>query len=322
MVEDPGEEDVAKESPAEHTMQAAPETKLFDEIRATHWGVLLIFVSLHTLLTAFFFTYLFQEYVTHPLEVATRGLVTHALVSNLIEIVVLVGGVALIMGRLRPRDIGLQARGLPNALVVTYLLWALVLMVSVLAGEIDGTLAWNRYFTVRPGTLHVGNALGGFLGTGLSEELAYRGFLLPQLYLLSRRRLSPGKALAFAIVCSQGFFGLNHVPAGLVQGFALSAIALYVFHAALMGVFLAGIYLRTGNLFVAIGVHAIVNDPMLPIVSGINSSVLALALSVLLLFLWPYLSRLFGEVFTLRPALAQSWAIRSRAGEPDPPGWL
>src|SRR5690606_31268939 len=102
----------------------------------------------------------------------------------------------------------------------------------------------------------------------------------------------------------QLYFAVNHIPAALRMHLPAAEMAAYIVHVALVGALFAALYLRTGNLFVAVGAHALVNNPAALFVAGFDPALLALVLVCLLLLAWPALHRTFAEVFTLRPALA------------------
>ena len=102
--------------------------------------------------------------------------------------------------------------------------------------------------------------LGQLFGNCPFEEVLFRGFLLPQCLLLTKHWIPESrrwKHLAIALLLSRGYFALCHVFFNLHQpeGQWL-LIAQFVF-----GLLFAAIYLSTGNLFVAIGIHALVNNP-------------------------------------------------------------
>lgn len=98
--------------------------------------------------------------------------------------------------------------------------------------------------TVTPGTGNVGLILLyalGYLIQGSAEEFLYRGYLMPSL--------STATTPFSAVILSALFFSLTHASN---LGFSLIA-GLNIF---LFGLLLGLLVLRTGNLFVACGLHA------------------------------------------------------------------
>ena len=63
-----------------------------------------------------------------------------------------------------------------------------------------------------------------------------------------------------------------------------------VFGLAVLGVLLALLYLRTRNLLLVVGVHALINTPTLLVASPVSHEIVEL-LAVLLLLAWPWLWR-------------------------------
>ena len=140
------------------------------------------------------------------------------------------------------------------------------------------------------------------------EEVIYRGFLLPQVFLLlvARKSWDSSKALLVALLSSQAYFALNHLPAALLtyREEWLGA-TLYIIQVLLVGILFAAIYIRTGNLFVAIGLHALINFPSELFVSRLDPFLLVLMACCAILIAWPYLNRSLEDVFTLRPSFIQ-----------------
>ena len=144
-----------------------------------------------------------------------------------------------------------------------------------------------------------GIRLQAVVGSGLMEETLYRGFLLTQAYAWLRQRTSRAHALAWAVVVTSVYFGLNHVPAGLRAGLSTPAALGFAAHAGLAGALFAAIYLRTGNLFVAAGAHALINDPVGIVSPLVDPSIVVLVSASVLLLAWPLLAKHVGRVFTV-----------------------
>lgn len=281
---------------------AAGPQALFAGRRPAPWGALAWLAAAHTALLALFYSEPFTQYVSLPLFLLSRGLLTHTLVACLVEGAVLFGGLALGWKRLGLRGLGLRGADLRTAVVIVVLLWSLVQGATVLAGQVRGAaLVANPVLGSAALTYPLGRVLATVFGSALVEEVLYRGFLLPQLYLLSAAWWGTARKrrLLFALAASQLFFGLNHLPAGLHLGFAPPELLLYLAQMTLGGVLLAALYLRTGNLLLAVGVHALINNPAALVTApGLDPSLLVLILAVGLLWTWPWLAR--GSRLTLR----------------------
>lgn len=252
-------------------------------------AILVLALGAHAALKALFFwrPYLYQ--VALPLEAATGGLVTTVTLAGILSWLVLVGVVMLGLGRLRPADLGLTGQALREALPVLVGLWALAQVAHVLLSASSPALA----STAPTFGAALGLRLQAVVGSGLLEETLYRGFLLVQLYALLRTRVSRDQAVVWAVVASSLYFGLNHVPAGLRAGLPLSEALGFALYSGLVGGMFAVLYLRTGNLFVAAGAHAFINDPVPLIAAPVDPSVVALTAAAALMLAWPALARRF-----------------------------
>jgi membrane protease YdiL (CAAX protease family) len=192
---------------------------------------------------------------------ATGGMINGTLVAGVTLQLVLVLGILNGLGRLRPKELGLDLKLLWPAIQLTVLIWiacqVLHIAISLLmAKPIEVNPAWDA----GSWRLALSEWLGQFFGNCPFEEVLFRGFLLPQCLLLAMHWLPESrrwKHMAIALLLSQGYFALGHVFFNIhqPQGQWL-LIAQFIF-----GLLFAAIYLRTGNLFLAIGVHALINNP-------------------------------------------------------------
>jgi len=275
----------------------------FDSVKPARLAAIILFVVLHLALKAVFFSSWYYASVARPIEVLTSGIVTPIVLAGVIEVAVLLAVVMVWVGGLRAHDLGLRGNHLLNAALIALLVWGGVQ--SVLSGL---AASGNFDTTFNPALAHgpaafTGKLLEATLGSAFIEEVMYRGFLVPQLYLLARRWTeSTSTRAAVALVLPQLYFGLNHIPASLRMHVPTWEAAVYILHVILVGFLFTALYLRTGNLFVAISAHAIVNFPAPVIVVGTNPtlpSLVALVGVCVLLLAWPALHRALGDVFTM-----------------------
>ena len=110
--------------------------------------------------------------------------------------------------------------------------------------------------------------------------------------------------LVLALLVSQGLFALSHVPNRIYLGMKPDEIALDLLMLLGWGTLYALIYLRTNNLFIVVGIHALGNTPTtlfatVPALSGDGASVLiyTLVIGISLLF---GLSRLWTRAWSSR----------------------
>jgi len=284
-------------------MYSAP---IFRDVRRTSIGMFVGIVAVHAVLKVVFFHKLFLEMVADPLYDATRGYLSHSATAGIIEICVF--GVLLVGGaRLGARDLGLGSRKLLNGLLVVLFVWSVAQVVVVAIGHAQGGdiyfgPAWNSSREA-----FVAGTAQAYGTTAFVEELVYRGFLLPQVFLAltAMRRWSWSTCLAIALVSTQLYFALSHGYAAARMDLDLGASLLYLSHVFAVGLLFAALYLRSGNLYVAIGVHGLINFPGGLFESGVDGSLVMLLLSCGLLLSWPALARVMEDVFTVRPGIMQ-----------------
>lgn len=192
----------------------------------------------------------------------TNGLINTTLLNTLLGTLLLVVGVAFWYGGLRPRDVGLVLERLPIGIGLTVFIWVVFTAIQFLYSLYVGDFSVHPDWTNPGATETFGVLLGQVFGNAPFEELAFRGFLLVQLYLLLDGKWwqdNHTARVATAIVGSSLPFALLHLPLVLWAdvGLDLSHVGL-VF---VLGSLLALVYIRTRNIFFTIGLHAMMNFP-------------------------------------------------------------
>ncbi len=273
-------------------------------IRKTHRSIITVFITAHFVLAAIVNLVFFAGNAFRPLASATGGLFTGSLLVNVAFIGVLVGWVILKRGRLRLYDVGAILSHLPMGIIYTIGFWGVAQVVHLIFSLLTyGTVTLNPEW-VNNSSFMIGLILTQVIGNALFEEIAYRGFLFPQLYLkLDGWRHRPWLRLGAAILFSQGLFALSHIPNRLYLGMSISQIAPDLLLLLGWGILYTLIYLRTDNLFLVVGVHALGNAPSTlfatsPVFEGGGASLFMYAIVVLLLFGVPML-RAYGQRFHL-----------------------
>lgn len=225
---------------------------------------------------------------------ASGSLITYTLANTWVGLLVCVGGIALWYGDLEPGDIGFHPRRIPVALAIVLGCWILYTLAQIVAGLAVGNLALHPTWT-DPGVLAtIGDALGFFLGNAPFEEFVFRGFLLVQLYLLLDSdwwRANELTRTATAVGGSSLLFTLLHLPAFLFGGVGVQMLGAILVYAILLCL----VYLRTQNIFLAIGLHALANFSV-PIFAVAETITLPVDLSIvwaipaaLIVIAWPNL---------------------------------
>lgn len=226
---------------------------------------------LWTLIAAVVVTYayaaLVQLYVPRrwltPLSHATHGLMNATLQVGVVILLLEVGGLILLCGRLRFRDVGLRRGTLGPAVLFTLALWAAVNLLDLAYLYFAHTqLSFNATWTQHGLPRTLGDFLGQIFGNALCEEIVFRGFLMVQIVLLLRR-LGAIPALVLGVVAAQAVFALGHVPLEMRLQHPLAELGWILPKLFVFGVGFAVIYLATDNLLMAVGAHALSNYGML-----------------------------------------------------------
>jgi CAAX protease family protein len=270
------------------------DNTVYEPIRSARQSTIIRLVATHFTLTAVINLVFFAGNTFRPLASATGGLLTGSLLANLTFIGVLVGVVIMRWGGLRLYDLGVISGQIPKAILYTFGFWGLAQIIHLIAG-----LLYYGHVVISPDWNNpqflIGLILTQIIGNALFEEIAYRGFLFPQLFLrFAALEDRPWGRLALAIILSQGVFALSHIPNRIYLGMTPNEIALDLLMLLGWGTLYTLIYLKTDNLFVVVGVHALGNAPTTlfasaPLLSGAGASILIYTLVVIVLFGWPLL---------------------------------
>jgi len=94
-----------------------------------------------------------------------------------------------------------------------------------------------------------------FIGTGLFEEVFYRGLVLK---ILLKKNGDSKRGIIFACVVSSAIFGLLHIT-NVFAGAPILPTISQVIHATAVGLFFAVIFLRTRKLWIPILLHGLLN---------------------------------------------------------------
>jgi len=216
----------------------------------------------------------------------TSHLVTPTLVgAGVLTVVVIVG--LVVGGRLSLRDLGWRWELLVPGLAATAVIWIVMQVIEVIA-----QLANNGQFTLSPSWSRVGVAtvigvlLGQTFGTAAGEETFFRGFLVPQLHMRFARMRGP-IAIGAAIGLSQAVFALYHLPNLVLGNSGLGTGPMDIFTQLgldfAIGVVFASLYVRTGNIFLVMGIHALQNAGTSVVATPIQPAAVMLALAVVVL---------------------------------------
>lgn len=243
--------------------------------------VILVQLLVSTLMVIIINLVLFPGPFFDPIARVTGRLIDATLQANLLSIL-LFSLIVFGWGKLRPSDVGLEWGKLAEGLTLTALLWlvtqAIVLLINWINGDIHLDPAWSE----RGVTTMLGGLLAQLAGNAFYEEMSYRGFYLKQLYLKIKNPHERSR-LTLAILFMLGLFILSHIPNRIFSGYTLADIPRDFVLLFGWGLFFTAVYLLSGNLFLAIGVHALSNSPTLITESTFPAQVLLFFLTCILL---------------------------------------
>lgn len=163
---------------------------------------------------------------------------------------------------LRPRHLGWRWSRVGAGLTATAAIFVAMQVVQVVVTVANGDqLQLAASWTGAGWATAVGVLAGYALGIAPAEETFFRGLLLPQLGL-KFSRMAPAVAVGAALVVSQSMFALYHLPGDVLGGssgvgMAWPDIVVDLGRLFAIGMVFAALYLRTGNLLLVIGIHAL-----------------------------------------------------------------
>lgn len=230
---------------------------------------------------------------------ASGGLLNPTLLS--VGLTVIIVGGLLYFGKLSFRDFGWKRENLAPAIVATLAVWAAMEFIEVIANiAINGDFRLSASWGEAGAGAVFGVLIAQAVGIAPAEETFFRGFLLPQLRL-KFAGMSAAVAIGLAIVVSQLIFSLHHLP-NLILGVSgqvgtgFGDIVTQLGIDFLIGVLFAGIYIRTGNLFLVMGIHALLNSGTSVVATPIDPAQVILVLGVMVFLgtLVPAISRRIG----------------------------
>lgn len=262
------------------------------QTRLAPWTALAWVLVLYLALNFLVIFVLFPSGMLRIISSPTHGLISSTLVANVLMLVVVAGFLRLSSG-LRLDDMGMRRTGLGVALGVTFLVWiALNLFQAAYALATPAPLIVNPDWGTLGPTRTIGMFLAQVLGNALFEEVLFRGILFQQmrLHFLARGGCSPKKALLLALVVSSAVFAAIHVPLRISSGMPLAALPAELALLFALGLLLALLYWRTGNLYLVIGVHALSNAPFLLVQQQVDLSTngeITVVAALLLMLFWP-----------------------------------
>lgn len=236
-------------------------------------GALLLYLALITNFHHFKYGLHFLQSISY----ATGGWVPVALMVGLIGFTLIIGIWLIGFGDFPGSFIGLVPKKLPFALAAVAATWIVGQALVVIS-----CIFFHHRFAVADPPLAeaIPLLLTQVLGNSLLEESFFRGFLIP----FSLPYLRNSRALA--VIATSVVFGVSHIPALLATGQPfVSLISITI-----LGLVFGWLYIRTGNLWLCIGLHSLFNRPTLIWSSHISGQIVPL---LVIFFFIAFSTRLF-----------------------------
>ncbi len=269
--------------------------------------LLLLLVLLSDITFNWLYINFFRDAFSVP-AVYTNGIVDSLVILRLLKTAFVVFGVVFWIGGFRARHLGLGWKNFKKGLLVTFFLWAMLQIVQVTYGALTSSQLENWRVWDQTGSLKI---VSGFvlyaIGKALFDEIIYRGLFLPQLHLKCRRyiKLDDRITLALAIVISQSIYLIVQLPLiSLLMTTDISS-ALTLTSLFFLSILNSLIYLRTRNLYITIGLHALWFHPIFVAAPSVPHTFVLVLLAIGFILIWPLLPN--------SPSLMATWPMESRS---------
>ena len=223
-----------------------------------------LFVVLYMVVVTAVNLIVFRLALLEPITSATGGLVNGTLVVNIINLLVFVGFGFMRLGKMSYMDLGLDRRKIMEAVAITVSLWGLIQLSNIM---IATAIRFNDQLLSQSWSTLVGAFLGQLLGNALFEEIAFRGFLMVQI---CKKFQKNALGLGLGIGLSQLIFTVIHIPNRIYNGYSFIEMLPGLAVVFLIGLLLSWLYIITGNLWLAVGLHTLANTPMVMIEGGMT----------------------------------------------------
>jgi membrane protease YdiL (CAAX protease family) len=254
-------------------------------VKEVPWKVLLVFLAASTVLASVINLVLFPSPFFDPIERATGGLIDSTLQANFLNIL-LFSLIVFGWGKLRPKAVGLDRTKLMQGISLTALLWIVTQAIVLLINWINGDIHLDPVWSERGASTVLGGLVAQLLGNAFYEEMGFRGFYLSQFYLKLKTQNERWR-IFWSVLAMLSLFIVSHIPNRIFSGYTLAEIPQDFALLFIWGLFFTVIYLVSSNLFLAIGVHALMNKPTMVTEATFPAAMLVSILTlILLVMLW------------------------------------
>ena len=261
--------------------------------KSTIW--IIILVALSTIgLNIFFSNYIREHGFFLIIEEKTYYIIQDTLVIYLIKDIIFIIFFILILSKLKLKDVGLERKKILPAVIIISSIWVFYNIVGlVYTLSLNGRIVFDSELLSEGWNAVLGQFIGQIFGCGPFEEVIYRAFFLIQIYLLLRKKNSEESnkisktSLFVSIIITQIFFALIHIPDRVWENQPLSEYWMDMFSLFIYGVVFVLLYLRTNNILIVAGIHALLNRTTSLFMPSFYSWIIIWIFVVLLLIFYP-----------------------------------
>jgi membrane protease YdiL (CAAX protease family) len=187
---------------------------------------------------------------------ATKGLITHTLLNYLVMYFIFIYLILIKASHIEPIKLGLDKKKLSQGiLTAAVLLILLQLFGAIYSYAAFGKLTLNE--VMKNWTAVIGYYIELFAGVALFEEVVYRGFLIPQIFIRLKVKRSKASKIAITLALSQVIFAVVHLPVRIASGMSFGEAVITLVYVFFIGIVFAFTYLLTDNLYIAMAIHAL-----------------------------------------------------------------
>lgn len=256
-------------------------------------GILIAFALSYAILSIVIVSLAFESElyrsIASQIQITTGGLIQTTLLNYIPYFVIILLGILFKTGKLIPADVGLRPQDVIPALLTITSFWISLQLIVVLVSIVTGSSIDLHHQWSSIGVLPViGAFIAQLMGNALFEEIAFRGFLFPQILmrLVTRENRVSVKNVIFAIIISQVGFALVHIPVRLYNDITGLSLVFDLIGTMIVGIFFCILYLRTKNLLVCVGIHTFINGAVLLFEPPIDEMIPVGLLAIIVTLFW------------------------------------
>ena len=222
----------------------------------------------------------------------TEGVVSPLIVLSMVKLFFIVFGVVFWIGQFNKWHLGLNITNFKTSILSTFFLWvflqAALMLFSVFSNQENLFLSSQN---IERFLLLLGSFFVFAITKALYDEIVYRSLILPQFHLKIQRfvNVSPKVALVIAILISQIIYLIIQTPLISIGDISTFNMAFTFGALFVLGILNSLVYLRTKNIYVAVGIHTLWFYPMFIVEASLPHMLILAGLVSAFIIVWPML---------------------------------